>query len=114
VQRLGASHDTQDINLYKDYTQWQNIDYLTFNSYTMLVRLGTERSVGENNVGRKPEIKDMRERHTVATAKIRVWLSRADKARKEGRKADADRCDDKVRDWVSKARQIERIRGSGE
>jgi hypothetical protein len=64
---------------------------------------------------RNPETKgEMSERHTVAMAKTRVWLSRANKARKEGRKADADRCDDKVRDWLSKARQIERIRNSGE
>ena len=58
---------------------------------------------------RSPETEAMGERHTVATAKVRVWGYRADKARKEGRKADADRCDDKVRDWVSRARQIERI-----
>jgi hypothetical protein len=63
---------------------------------------------------RKPKTEDMSERQTVATAKVRVWINRADKARKEGRKADADRCDDKVRDWVSRARQIERIRSSGE
>jgi hypothetical protein len=55
---------------------------------------------------------EMSERHTVATAKARVWTNRAQKARKEGRKADADRCDDKVRDWLSRARQIERIRNS--
>ena len=61
---------------------------------------------------RGPETQEMSEKHTVATAKVRVWGDRADKARKEGRKADADRCDDKVRDWVSRARQIERIEGS--
>ena len=57
---------------------------------------------------------EMSERHTAASAKARVWMNRAYKARQEGRKADADRCDDKVRDWLSKARQIERIRSSGE
>jgi pimeloyl-ACP methyl ester carboxylesterase len=36
----------------------------------------------------------------------RYWTSRCCKA-------DADRCDDKVRDWLSRARQIERIRSSG-
>ncbi len=59
-----------------------------------------------------PETAGMSEQQVVATAKVRVWGNRADKARKEGRKADADRCDDKVRDWASRARQIERIEGS--
>ena len=58
---------------------------------------------------RSPEVDDMSERHTAATAKVRVWGNRADKARKGGRRADADRCDDKVRDWASRARQIERM-----
>jgi hypothetical protein len=61
---------------------------------------------------RSLETKEMSELHTVATAKVRVWVNRADKARKEGRKADAERCDDKVRDWTSRARQIERIQSS--
>jgi hypothetical protein len=61
---------------------------------------------------RTHEIKEMSEGHTVATVKVRVWGNRAVKARSEGRKADADRCDDKVRDWVSRARQIERIQSS--
>jgi hypothetical protein len=47
-----------------------------------------------------------------ATAKVRMWESRAAKARQAGRKADADRCDDKVRDWASKARHAERSRSS--
>ena len=59
-----------------------------------------------------PETEQMGERHTAATAKARVWANRADKARQDGRKADADRCDDKVRDWVSRARQIERMQSS--
>ena len=57
-------------------------------------------------------MEDMSGTHTAATAKVRVWGNRAAKARQEGRKADADRCDDKVRDWASRARQIERIRSS--
>jgi hypothetical protein len=61
---------------------------------------------------RRPPIEDMSARHAAATAKVRVWGNRADKARKEGRKADADRCDDKVRDWLSRAREIERIQSS--
>jgi hypothetical protein len=63
---------------------------------------------------RNPETERLSETHTVATAKVRVWGNRADIARKEGRKADANRCNDKVRDWVSRARQIERIQRSGE
>ena len=63
---------------------------------------------------RNPQTKDMSERQTLATEKVRVWINRAERARKEGRKADADRCDDKVRDWVSRARQMERMRSSGE
>lgn len=52
---------------------------------------------------------EMRRRnHETATAKIRVWGDRAGRARLAGRTADADRCEDKVRDWASKARQIER------
>ena len=61
---------------------------------------------------RRLESEDLRERHSAATAKVRMWGDRADKARKNGRTADADRCDDKVRDWVSRARQIERIQNS--
>ena len=37
-----------------------------------------------------------------------MWESRAAKARQEGRTADAQRCADKVRDWASKARQLDR------
>jgi hypothetical protein len=48
--------------------------------------------------------------HETATAKVRMWQSRADKARREGRKAAADRCDDKVRDWASRVRQMERTK----
>lgn len=54
------------------------------------------------------EDKEKRQDHATATAKVRMWGTRADKARVDGRTADADRCDDKVRDWASKARQIER------
>ena len=61
---------------------------------------------------RRAETEQVGERHTAAPAKVRVWGIRADKARNEGRKADADRCDDKVRDWASRARPIERIQSS--
>jgi hypothetical protein len=45
---------------------------------------------------------------TKATKKVRMWGVRAAKARQTGRKADADRCEDKARDWASKVKQIER------
>lgn len=61
---------------------------------------------------RRSETEEMSEMHAAATAKIRLWGNRADRARKDGRKADADRCDDKVRDWISRARQIERMQNS--
>ena len=47
-----------------------------------------------------------------ATAKVHMWRSRAERAREAGRSADADRCDDKVRDWASRVRQIERVDSS--
>jgi len=61
---------------------------------------------------RGPQTIEMSDKHTIATAKVRVWGDRAGRARQWGRKADADRCDDKVRDWASRARQIERLEGS--
>jgi hypothetical protein len=51
---------------------------------------------------------------TKATKKVRMWGIRAEKARRTGRKADADRCDDKARDWASKVRQIERARSGSQ
>ena len=67
----------------------------------------------EGHVARRLlEAEDTSDRHAAATTKVRVWGNRADKARQDGRKADADRCDDKVRDWASRARQIERIQNS--
>lgn len=57
------------------------------------------------------EAGESRQDHTMATKKVRMWASRADKARQAGRKADADRCDDKMRDWASKVRQIEQHPG---
>ena len=49
----------------------------------------------------------LREKHAASIAKVHAWRVRANQARVAGRKADADRCDDKVRDWVSRAKQIE-------
>jgi hypothetical protein len=43
-----------------------------------------------------------------AEEKAKLWAKRAVKAREQGRKADADRCDDKVRDWASRMRAIEK------
>jgi hypothetical protein len=57
---------------------------------------------------KQPKADVQRLSHAAATAKIRMWAERADRARLTGRTADADRCNDKVRDWASKARQIER------
>jgi hypothetical protein len=63
---------------------------------------------------RRSDTKQLAENHATATARVRLWESRAVKARQNGRKADADRCDDKVRDWASKAKQAERIQNSEE
>jgi hypothetical protein len=57
---------------------------------------------------RRVGIEPLNENHATATAKVRLWQKRADEARQSGRKAHAERCDDKVRDWASRARQIER------
>ena len=40
--------------------------------------------------------------------KARMWGNRAAVAHGEGREADAARCEDKARDWESRAREIER------
>jgi hypothetical protein len=60
---------------------------------------------------RGAEQQDLRQKHAVATAKVRMWRMRASQARSAGRSADADRCDDKVRDWMSRAKQIEQQLG---
>lgn len=59
---------------------------------------------------KQSETKQESDVQATAMAKVRMWESRAAKARQAGRKADADRCDDKVRDWASRARHAERIR----
>ena len=56
---------------------------------------------------RRAEGEELQAKYATATAKIRVWRNRADLARLAGRKADANRCDDKIRDWASRAKQIE-------
>jgi hypothetical protein len=56
---------------------------------------------------RRAEDEELQEKYATATAKIRVWRDRAHLARLAGRKADAKRCDDKIRDWASRAKQIE-------
>jgi hypothetical protein len=53
-------------------------------------------------------IANLRENYAAALARVRIWEGRAAKARHDGRASDAERCDDKVRDWASRARQIER------
>jgi hypothetical protein len=54
--------------------------------------------------------KSVQRRDDLATAigKARMWGNRAALAHQEGRRADAKRCEDKARDWASRARQIER------
>ncbi len=54
------------------------------------------------------KIEQMRADRAVAEAKVKLWQARAEKARLAGRTVDAQRCDDKVRDWVSRVKQIER------
>jgi len=44
--------------------------------------------------------------------RARRAVSRAYFVLREGRTADADPCDDKSRDWLSRARQIERMQTS--
>jgi hypothetical protein len=56
---------------------------------------------------RRAEGEELQEMYATATAKMRAWRKRADLARLAGRKADANRCDDKIRDWASRAKQIE-------
>ena len=63
-------------------------------------------------MNRRSIITNLRDTREAAAAKMRMWGSRAAKARQEGRTADAKRCDDKVRDWASKARQLERTENS--
>jgi hypothetical protein len=58
---------------------------------------------------RRSETDELHRNYATAMAKVRLWADRADKARQNGRKADAERCEDKARDWASRARQIERI-----
>jgi hypothetical protein len=55
-----------------------------------------------------PATEKLSDDHASAIAKVRLWQDRAVKARQAGRKADAERCEDKVRDWVSRLKQIER------
>jgi len=56
---------------------------------------------------RRAEGGELQEQYAAATSKTRMWRNRADLARLAGRKADANRCEDKVRDWASRAKQIE-------
>jgi hypothetical protein len=62
---------------------------------------------------RKSQTEEQLQNHATATAKVRMWGNRADQARQAGRKADAERCHDKMRDWASKARQIEQSQKAG-
>jgi hypothetical protein len=44
----------------------------------------------------------------VAMQKARLWADKAEQATQQGRLSHARRCEDKARDWVSRARQLER------
>ncbi len=57
---------------------------------------------------REHEEEELRKDHATAVAKASAWRIRAIVAHGEGRKADAARCEDKARDWSSRAREIER------
>lgn len=57
---------------------------------------------------RPEEVEQDREDHVTAVKKVRLWRDRATVAHEEGRESDAGRCEDKVRDWSSRVRQIER------
>jgi hypothetical protein len=88
------------------YTQHHRIAFLFSGQPYLTAFVGVLGSVGEQvheyllDAGSicRATTEQFGERHTAATEKVRVWASRADKARNEGRRADADRCDDKVRD----------------
>ncbi|HET9230542.1 MAG TPA: hypothetical protein VFO00_04600 [Vitreimonas sp.] len=57
---------------------------------------------------RRQQSEHLGQDHAAALEKARMWGKRATSAHEQGRKADAGRCEDKVRDWASRARQIER------
>lgn len=56
----------------------------------------------------RSEASELEEQHALAMEKVRIWQQRAVIARSAGRVQHAERCDDKVRDWMSKAKQFER------
>jgi hypothetical protein len=60
------------------------------------------------------EIQQMQESLAAAEAKVRLWQARAEKARLAGRTVDAQRCDDKVRDWASRVKHMERSQSAVE
>ena len=63
---------------------------------------------------RRSPTEQRREHHATAKAKVQMWTGRAVKARQDGRTAHAQRCDDKVRDWASRARQLEQTQETPE
>ena len=59
---------------------------------------------------RRRETEHSGEDQGLAVERAKLWTDRAISARKAGRIANASRCEDKARDWSSRARQIERLR----
>ncbi|HKS54564.1 MAG TPA: hypothetical protein VJS12_04730 [Steroidobacteraceae bacterium] len=45
----------------------------------------------------------------LAADRAKLWTERAISARKAGLTVNANRCEDKARDWSSRARQLERL-----
>ena len=59
-------------------------------------------------MGRLPTAASDDADRAAAEKKVEMWSKRAASAREQGRAADAARCDDKVRDWASRVREITR------
>lgn len=56
------------------------------------------------------DIERLRDGEALAGEKAKRWGQRAIAARQAGRQPNANRCEDKARDWSSRARQMERQR----
>lgn len=72
------------------------------------VNLYMYRSRGTTVKRREADIEQLRRTQILANEKARLWTQRAAIARKAGRELNANRCEDKARDWRSRARQAER------
>lgn len=61
---------------------------------------------GRRRTRDRSEASELEEQHALAMEKVRIWRQRALMARSAGRVRHAERCDDKVWDWMSKAKQL--------